>query len=229
MSSRVRCPNGEVSHAAQVGMDDAHRWCCGCGRGIHAGAAIPSLLSHGMRSRWTSARNRAGHRCGALPLEPFYRALREASAGRLETLTEVVDDADRSPILLLGPPDKGARSMLVVAGVHGNEVSGSLAATAALRLMHGEHTVSVHVIAPANPIGLAHAPRYNSQGCDINRDLAAFRTQEARAIRTAIDRLRPDLVVALHEGPQDGVFVIGTGITPQEYSQLWTSSRTLRK
>jgi hypothetical protein len=63
-------------------------------------------------------------------------------------------------------------------------------------------------------VGLAHGSRYNSLGCDINRDFAAFRTEEARAIREAISRVRPQLVIALHEGPQDGVFIIGTQITP---------------
>ncbi len=72
----------------------------------------------------------------------------------------------------------------------------------------------IHLLAPANPVGLGHGSRYNSQGCDINRDFAAFRTIEADAIRTAIGQLRPRLVVALHEGPQDGLFVIGTQITP---------------
>ena len=121
------------------------------------------------------------------------------------------------PIYLIGASSPPNVATLVIAGVHGNEVSGSLAAHEVLRMMHAPQPSDAPLVllAPANPVGLAAGSRYNSQGCDVNRDFSAFRTVEARSIRSAIDSVRPRLVVAFHEGPQDGVFVIGTQITPQ--------------
>jgi hypothetical protein len=148
----------------------------------------------------------------------LYAELREA-AGTLpiEQIASASHADSKWPIYLIGNAAPPNVATLVIAGVHGNEVSGSLAAREVLRMMREPNSgnTPLLLVAPANPVGLAAGSRYNSQGCDINRDFSAFRTVEARAIRSAIDRVRPRLVVALHEGPQDGVFVIGTQITPQ--------------
>jgi hypothetical protein len=152
-------------------------------------------------------------------LTSFYVQLRAAAAGLpMQQLAVVSYQGQEWPIYLIGAdPVPADASTLVVAGVHGNEVSGTLAAVDILVAMQvrRQGAPPIQVLAPANPVGLAHGSRYNSQGCDINRDFEAFRTIEARAIRKAVDRVRPRVVVALHEGPQDGVFVIGTQITPQ--------------
>lgn len=150
-------------------------------------------------------------------LAGYYGELRAAATGMvMQELASVSYAGERWPIYLISPAGSASKpSVLVVAGVHGNEVSGSLAAVKILESMSGPaDATQVHLVAPANPVGLAHGSRYNALGCDINRDFAAFRTEEARAIRSAIDRVRPQLVIALHEGPQDGVFVIGTRTTP---------------
>jgi hypothetical protein len=151
-------------------------------------------------------------------MELFYAELRSAAGdATLEELAHAAYGPKAWPIYLIGPRTEAAdAATLVVAGVHGNEVSGSLAAPPLLeRLRERAAGASpVFVLAPANPVGLAHGSRYNGQGCDPNRDFAEFRTVEAAAIRDAIARVRPRLVVALHEGPQAGVFVIGTQLAP---------------
>lgn len=83
--------------------------------------------------------------------------------------------AEQWPLLLFSPTTTSAKkSILVVAGIHGNEVSGSLAALRALSTPIREPVV-VHVLAPANPVGLKHGSRYNALGCDINRDFLSER------------------------------------------------------
>jgi predicted deacylase len=152
-------------------------------------------------------------------IERFYNSMREAATGmRLEEVGTTQYANRRWPMYLASPTQADSEApVLVVAGVHGNEVSGSLAGLRLLQVLRNTSpTPPVHVLLPANPVGLAHGSRYNSLGCDINRDFEAFRTDEARAIRAVIARVRPRLVIALHEGPQDGVFVIGTKITPAE-------------
>ncbi len=59
---------------------------------------------------------------------------------------------------------------------------------------------------------------------DINRDFAAFETLEARAIREVIEETSPELIVALHEGPNDGFLVIATRSTPSRYAAAVASA-----
>jgi len=151
-------------------------------------------------------------------LVPFYEELRVAAGGlTFREIARASHGGREWPIYLIGSETSPANAAtLVIAGVHGNEVSGSLAARTILETMRDRRpeAAPIQLVVPANPVGLAHGSRYNAQGCDINRDFASFRTVEARAIRSAIEHVRPRLVVAMHEGPQDGVFVIGTRITP---------------
>jgi predicted deacylase len=172
-------------------------------------------------------------RVDPVDLDRFYASLREAADGMLlEEVASTTYAGKRWPIYLASPRETTPGSaVLVVAGVHGNEVSGSLAG---VKLLESLRTRSpdaspIHVLVPANPVGLAHASRYNALGCDINRDFAAFRTDEARAIREVIARVRPRLAIALHEGPQDGVFVIGTAITPVDLLAKIVASLESRK
>jgi hypothetical protein len=68
----------------------------------------------------------------------------------------------------------------------------------------------VTIVAPANPVGVAHGSRYNADGCDVNRDFRSPRTYEPRVIRDFIAAEPPDLIVSLHEGPQDAYLLVVT-------------------
>jgi predicted deacylase len=155
-----------------------------------------------------------------VPMDAYYEALSTFAAALPRRELGRIDDAGRAhPIYLLGPlGTAGGRRLLVVAGVHGNEIAASLAAPRILgdaRDRPADYAgVELWLVAPANPVGLAHRSRYNAEGCDVNRDFGGFRTPEARAIREAFTANRPELVVALHEGPQDGFFVIATPTVP---------------
>jgi hypothetical protein len=150
----------------------------------------------------------------------YYSDLRLASEGfPSHELVRIPARDGALPIYQVGPfGGSPSNRILVVAGVHGNEIASALAAPRILEDAR-DHPANyegceVHLIAPANPVGLSHQSRYNAQGCDINRDFGAFQTPEARAIRAAFDRVSPVLVVALHEGPQDGFYLIATSTTP---------------
>ena len=158
-------------------------------------------------------------------LAGYYRALEAGAAGvAVREVAQVRYEGNAFPLLHLGAFGAPAGpTLLVIAAVHGDEVSGSLAIPALLADAR-EHReayaqVALHILAPANPVGLAHLSRYNGQGCDVNRDFGHFQTPEAAAIRDLIATLKPRLIVALHEGPQRGFYAIATPSVPAELAR----------
>jgi len=126
---------------------------------------------------------------------------------QVETLAELAYRERRYEMLCASSPANGARrTLLVLGGVHGNEHAGILAVPEILASFTAER-VRLVAVAPVNPVGAACLSRYNADGFDINRDFVRFDTAEARALRAVIERERPDFVVSLHEGPQDGAFM----------------------
>lgn len=113
--------------------------------------------------------------------------------------------------------------VLVVAGVHGNEQAATLAIPRLLQALQsvGEERLAWQPIflTPANPVGAAYRSRYNGQGCDVNRDFADFQTEEARIVRRIMEAVQPDLVLSLHEGPQQGFFMIATAAARADYAR----------
>jgi hypothetical protein len=194
-----------------------------------AGIALALLLSvgctrAGLAPRYLSRCPATGPEAAAdlefrpvpLDLHDFYVAVRARSSPfEIDALGAVRDgDADH-PILSIRYRGSFARNrVLVVAGVHGNETAGLLAVPAILDLLEAgrpEYRFSdVTIVAPANPIGVLHGSRYNGDGCDLNRDFHDPRTYEARVIRDFIAAERPNLIVSLHEGPQDGYLLVVT-------------------
>jgi hypothetical protein len=162
----------------------------------------------------------------ALNLQPvsvdaLYQALASFEGGVPSAILERVHDGERPPrpVFLFGPlGTRGGRRLLVVAGLHGNEIAASLAAPhllADVRDRPAEWTgVELWLVAPANPVGLAHLSRWDARGCDPNRDFGPFATPEAAAVRAAFAGARPELVVSLHEGPQEGFVATATPAVP---------------
>ena len=149
---------------------------------------------------------------GIVPLafdaDRYVEAVRGFEGDRYEVRTEAtVRYRNRAhPILSVrsrGPADK---TLLVLAGVHGNEHAGLLAVLRILPRFESER-VRLVVLTPVNPVGAAELSRYNGDGYDVNRDFVRFDTEEARVVRDVCNRERPDFVVSLHEGPQDATFM----------------------
>jgi Succinylglutamate desuccinylase / Aspartoacylase family len=102
------------------------------------------------------------------------------------------------------------RTLLVLAGVHGNEQAGLLAVPAIMDAVGRDDlapNVELRIVTPVNTVGAAVGSRYNADGYDINRDFQRFDTAEARVVRAAFDEQRPDMILSLHEGPQAGTFL----------------------
>lgn len=143
--------------------------------------------------------------------EAYVEALRGyADRYEVRTFEEVTYRGERYPLLLVRS-GRAARTLLVLAGVHGNEQAGLLAIPEVLDRFDARREalsgVELVVLTPVNPVGAAHFSRYNGDGFDINRDFVRFTTREARAVRRVFDEVAPDFQIALHEGPQDATFM----------------------
>ncbi|MGE0142968.1 MAG: M14 family zinc carboxypeptidase [Planctomycetota bacterium] len=109
----------------------------------------------------------------------------------------------------------GARTVLWVGGIHGDEVEG-MVATAELPaefFARGDlaSRVTLHIVEDINPDGRANAKRRNARGVDLNRNYPSRNFQpgdgrgdvplsepESRALHDLILRLKPDLVIVAH-------------------------------
>lgn len=141
-------------------------------------------------------------------LDSFVDRLHASAAGYDVEIVERVPYAERQhPIVCVSMPrTDNQRSLLVLGGVHGNEHAGILAVPEIVERFT-QTAVRLVALAPVNPVGAAQLSRYNAHGFDVNRDFVRFETPEARVVRRVVERERPDFVVSLHEGPQDGTFM----------------------
>ncbi|MFT3765911.1 MAG: DUF2817 domain-containing protein [Minicystis sp.] len=144
----------------------------------------------------------------AFDLDRYVDAVRAFDGDRFEVRTEAtVRYRDRAhPILSARSRGPAVKTLLVLAGVHGNEHAGLLAIPRILE-HHRSDRVRLVVVTPVNPVGAAELSRYDAEGYDINRDFVRFDTPEARIVRDVYARERPDFVISLHEGPQDATFM----------------------
>lgn len=141
-------------------------------------------------------------------LDAYVEALEAQAGSRFSTRREleVAYEGRTHPMLTLRSNADARATLLVVAGIHGNERAGLLAVPEILAGFDPARAVRLVVVTPANPVGAAHLSRYESRGYDVNRDFRRFETAEARALRDVYARERPDFVISLHEGPQDATF-----------------------
>ena len=149
-------------------------------------------------------------------VERRIRSLPAAPRMESRVIGEVSYRGSSYPIRLLHfSPLRGDRRPLRVflaSGVHGTESAG---VEALLRLcqelargprLYAE--VSLDIVPVVNPWGWVHGYRYDGEGEDVNRDFSSRRTQEARIVRSFIDRNGPyDLVLDLHESKKNGYFI----------------------
>lgn len=142
-----------------------------------------------------------------------------------QTVGSVTYQAQKFEILQVDAtaPNSDNKRLLIFAGVHGNEFAAALAVLDILKDVQDNPNDyadwQVRIIAPLNPVGLAYQSRYNEEGKDINRDFKLFETTGAKVQKQAIEVFRPDLIVSMHEGPQDGFFVIGDGRLPRSIAE----------
>lgn len=114
---------------------------------------------------------------------------------------------------------KATKRLLIFAGVHGNEFAPVLAIVDLLESIRSNpdfySSWNIRIITPLNPVGLAHQSRYNEDGRDINRDFKNFQTVGGQLQKQAIHEFKPNSIISLHEGPQEGFFVFADGRPPK--------------
>jgi hypothetical protein len=127
----------------------------------------------------------------------------------VEEAARVTYQGTSRPILSVSSPHPEAAStrLLIVSGIHGNERAGIVSIPEILERFDRDGPVAVRVLTPVNAIGAAELSRFNADGYDINRDFVRFRTEEARLVRRTFDDFHPDMVLSLHEGPQEAAFM----------------------
>lgn len=152
-------------------------------------------------------------------LDEYYLSIRQKRGKFIvNEETSVEHSGKRYPIYRITQSlNSNKPKLLIVAGVHGNEQAALLAIPRIISRLEERPAESlawdVVILAPVNPIGADARSRYNSEGCDINRDFGTFASNEARVVRKVISEVKPDLVIATHEGPQSGFFMIATAAT----------------
>lgn len=144
----------------------------------------------------------------AFDIDRYVSQIRSFDGPRFAVASELsVPYGDRAyPVLSVRSRAAASKTLLVLAGVHGDERAGILAVPPILEAWSSER-VRLVVITPVNPVGAVKHARGNAEGKDINRDFSSFATAEARVVRDVFERERPDFVISLHEGPQRGTFM----------------------
>jgi hypothetical protein len=156
----------------------------------------------------------------AFDLDRYVGVIRAFDGDRfgVKTESEVEYGGRAHPILSVRSKARADQTLLVLAGVHGNEHAGLLAVPRLLEKWSDEHANGARlvVVTPVNPVGAAELSRYNAEGYDINRDFERFYTPEARLVRDVFEREKPDFVISLHEGPQAATFMFANRFVTED-------------
>ncbi len=129
---------------------------------------------------------------------------------------EVIGESVEGRPLRIHVVGRGEETMLVVAGIHGNEPAGTPLVEELIERLGEEpervRGLRVVVFPAANPDGLAQGTRFNVHGVDVNRNFPAanFRASrrngpqalsepESRAIYYLLARYAPARIVSLHQ------------------------------
>jgi protein MpaA len=141
---------------------------------------------------------------------------------------------DRTIEAIVRPVETPRRRVVVVGGIHGNEVAtppavrGFVTATI-------DADVEVWLVPDANPDGTAAGLRCNANGVDLNRNFpwgwrpdtggpSPLSEPETQALTSLIEGLRPDVVVWVHQ-PLD--YVSAVGASPDALEIAWATGSGL--
>ncbi len=115
--------------------------------------------------------------------------------------------------------DSAVGKVLILGGVHGNEPAG---VEKVIRLIEelaenpGQYgAVTYDIIPVINPWGWSRDLRFNQQGIDVNRDFAAFESQEAVIISSFTAGTDYDLIIDCHEDPDAQGFYLYQYANPE--------------
>src|SRR5690606_32060816 len=127
-----------------------------------------------------------------------------------------------------------ARTVVVIGAVHGNEPVTPPTVRALVEVEYPDD-MEVWLVPALNPDGVAAGTRWNANGVDLNRNFpwgwrpddggpAPLSEPEARAAVDLVERLRPDVVVWVH---QPYGYVTSVGASNDLYEQAWSAGSGL--
>ena len=139
-------------------------------------------------------------------VERWLRELSDAAAGPL-AVERFAESYQGRPIYR-ATIGSGPRRVLLWSQMHGDEPTHTAVLVDLLSYLIGrpheqpaakilEHC-TLHLLPMLNPDGAEAVTRFNAQGIDVNRDSLRLATPEGRALRRAVDTLRPDFAFNLH-------------------------------
>ncbi len=147
--------------------------------------------------------------------------------------TEVIGSSSqgRDIVALVRPVEAPRRRVLVIGGIHGNEPVTPPTVRSLVETPH-DPDVEVWLVAEANPDGVAAGTRWNANGVDLNRNFnwgwraddggtGPLSEPETQALTTLIERLRPDVVVWVH---QPYGYTSSIGDTDRSLERAWADA-----
>jgi hypothetical protein len=142
----------------------------------------------------------------ARDVERILKKLVESSGGKL-SIAKLAESVEGRPIYK-GKIGVGPRRVLLWSQMHGDEPTHTAVLLDLVSYLlqnpaksHAEEILSgctLHFIPMLNPDGAEAVIRYNAQGIDINRDARRLATPEGRALRHAVDLVKPEYGFNLH-------------------------------
>jgi hypothetical protein len=136
----------------------------------------------------------------------------------LQALGQVSYGTSSLPLWVLRKPalNPAAKTICLMAGLHGNEPAGVQALVALLQDMQvrpAAFATHRYVVVPlANPWGWAHDLRHNGDNRDAARQFVSGSAQEATLLKKLFTAERCDLLVDLHEDRfHDGFYLLAYG------------------
>ncbi|WP_299011774.1 M14 family zinc carboxypeptidase [uncultured Shewanella sp.] len=100
---------------------------------------------------------------------------------------------------------KAKVKLVITAGQHGDEPSGTLAILSFLKELSGKkddnllNNIDIVIIPLVNPDGWDKETRENGKGININADYVSLKTPEARAVVSVINTESPNVLLDIHE------------------------------
>jgi hypothetical protein len=147
--------------------------------------------------------------------------------------TEVIGTSsqDREITAFVRRVGEPRRRVLVIGGLHGNEPVSPPTVRSLVGASHPDD-VEVWLVPEANPDGVRAGTRWNGNGVDLNRNFSwtwraddggpgPISEPETQALTALVERLRPDLVVWVH---QPYGYASSIGDTDQALERAWAAA-----
>jgi murein peptide amidase A len=147
--------------------------------------------------------------------ERLKQAVKENEALSLDVIGEITNDDGSFPLWSVSynhGVNSDYKKLLICAGIHGNEPAAVETALQFIEKLSAEDnpysSMNIVILPLLNPWGWSRDIRFNREGLDLNRDFAAFASQEALLIEAYLNGKDYDLIIDSHEDPDASGFYL---------------------